>query len=123
NTLEAFALAASLGAQMWELDTQLTKDGVCVVSHDDHLLRVFGLDSCISQLTAAELASLPGHQVPTCANVAALARQLGCGLYVEIKAPGSGVAAWRELHAHDQRFAVFGPFQIDMVRELREAGC
>src|SRR6185437_16288450 len=44
NTLAAFARAADLGAEMWELDTQLTKDGVCVVSHDDHLQPVFGLD-------------------------------------------------------------------------------
>ena len=37
NTLQAFGLASDLGARMWELDTQLTKDGVCFVSHDDHL--------------------------------------------------------------------------------------
>ena len=34
NTLEAFAVASDLGAEMWELDTQLTRDGICVVSHD-----------------------------------------------------------------------------------------
>jgi glycerophosphoryl diester phosphodiesterase len=43
NTLTAFAKASDLGAEMWELDTQLTKDGVCVVSHDDHLQRVFAV--------------------------------------------------------------------------------
>ena len=64
NTLNAFSLASSLGAEMWELDTQLTKDGVCVVSHDDNLLRVFGIDARISALTASELAALPSAQVP-----------------------------------------------------------
>ena len=39
NTLEAFQRAAELGAEMWELDTQLTRDGVVVISHDDHLER------------------------------------------------------------------------------------
>ena len=58
--MTAFAKASDLGAEMWELDTQLTKDGVCVVSHDDHLQRVFGLDVRISELTAAELATLEG---------------------------------------------------------------
>src|SRR6266567_2778718 len=55
NTLTAFARASDLGAEMWELDTRLTRDGVCVVSHDDHLQRVFGIDARISELTAAEL--------------------------------------------------------------------
>ncbi len=48
--------AADLGAEMWELDTQLTKDGVVVVSHDDHLERVFGVDKRISEMIATELA-------------------------------------------------------------------
>ena len=123
NTLEAFSRAATLGAEMWELDTQLTSDGVCVVSHDDHLLRVFGLDRHVSLLTAAELAALPGAAVPTFGQVAALARETGSGLYVEIKAPGTGILAWQELEAHDQPFAVLGSFDTGMVRELRDAGC
>src|SRR5262249_33325887 len=77
NTLAAFRLASELGAEMWELDTQLTLDGVVVVSHDDHLQRVFGVDRTISQMTAAELAALRDVDVPTFAEVAALARELG----------------------------------------------
>lgn len=123
NTLRAFALASDLGAEMWELDTQLTKDGVCVVSHDDHLQRVFGVDRRISELTAAELASLYGVDVPTFGEVAALARKRGAGLYVELKAAGTGPLVWRELAKHGQRFAAIGSFDIGHVRELREAGC
>ena len=122
NTLEAFEYAARLGAEMWELDTQLTSDGVVVVSHDDHLQRVFGVDRRISQMTAAELEGL-GVAVPTFAAVAALARRVGCGLYVELKAPGSGLKVWRELLLHDQRFACLGSFDTAQVRELRESGC
>jgi glycerophosphoryl diester phosphodiesterase len=123
NTLAAFARASDLGAEMWELDTQLTRDGVCVVSHDDHLQRVFGIDARISALTAAELAALPGSRVPTFAAVAALARQRDAGLYVELKAPGSGAIVWRELSRHGQRFVAFGSFDVRQVRELRDAGC
>jgi len=123
NTLKAFSLATELGAGMWELDTQLTKDGVCVVSHDDHLLRVFGIDEHISALTAAELAAMPGVQVPTYSAVASLARNLGTGLYVELKAASTGIPAWRELEANGQPFAVLGSFDTGFVRELREAGC
>ena len=122
NTLAAFALAADLGAQMWELDTQLTRDGVVVVSHDDHLERVFGVDRRISELTAAGLAALD-LPVPTFAQVAELARSRHCGLYVELKAPGTGRPAWDELRRHGQTFACLGSFDVAQVRELREAGC
>jgi glycerophosphoryl diester phosphodiesterase len=123
NTLAAFAKASDLGAAMWELDTQLTKDGVCVVSHEDDLRRVFGLDLRISELTAAELATLPGAHVPTFAAVAALARQHHAGLYVELKAAGTGAIVCRELQRHGQRFAALGSFDVSQIRELRDAGC
>jgi glycerophosphoryl diester phosphodiesterase len=123
NTLEAFRLASELGAEMWELDTQLTKDGVVVVSHDDHLERVFGVDRHISQMTAAELAALEGVNVPTFEAVAALARELGAGLYIELKAPGTGILCWQHLRQMNQRFACLGSFDTAQVRELRDAGC
>lgn len=122
NTLAAFRLAAELGAEMWELDTQLTRDGVVVVCHDDHLQRVFGIDRRISEMDAAELSELDCG-VPSFTEVAALAREQGTGLYVELKAPGSGLPCWRELLLHDQRFACFGSFDTAQVRELRASGC
>jgi len=123
NTLAAFARASDLGAEMWELDVQMTRDGVPVVSHDDHLLRVFGADAHISALDAAQLAGMAGVEVPTFAEVAALARERDAGLYVELKAAGAGPAAWRELGSHGQSFAALGSFDTDFVRKLREAGC
>lgn len=123
NTLASFDQASDLGADMWELDTQLTRDGVCVVSHDDHLQRVFGIDRRISALDASELASLPGAAVPDFAAVAARARRRGAGLYVELKAPGTGLPVWRELSASGQRYAAIGSFDPALVRELRDAGC
>ena len=39
NTLAAARKAWELGANAWELDTQLTKDGVLIVMHDDTLER------------------------------------------------------------------------------------
>ena len=123
NTLEAFARACDLGAEMWELDAQVTRDGICVVSHGDHLQRVFGVDARISQLSWAELARLPGVNVPTFAEVAALAQARAAGLYVEIKAPEAAPLVWRYLLQRDQRFAVLGSFDAEPVRELRKQGC
>ncbi len=55
NTLEAFRLAKTRGAQMVELDVRLSKDGVAVVNHDETLKRLQGLDLNVSDLTASEL--------------------------------------------------------------------
>ncbi|MBX5148888.1 glycerophosphodiester phosphodiesterase [Rhizobium lentis] len=123
NTLAAFRRAAELGAEMWELDTQLTGDGVVVVSHDDHLQRVHGIDRRISEMTAAELAALDGVDVPSFSEVAALARETGTGLYVELKAPGTGIRCWQHLVEMNQRFACLGSFDTAQVRELRDAAC
>ncbi|MCT7373941.1 glycerophosphodiester phosphodiesterase [Chelativorans salis] len=123
NTLESFVRASELGAHMWELDAQVTRDGICVVSHDDHLERVFGIDARISQLTAAELSRLPGIEVPSFAEVAALAWTYGAGLYVEIKEPAAAPLAWQLLKEKAQRFAVFGSFDAELVRALRDEGC
>ena len=116
-------MASELGADMWELDTQLTRDGVVMVSHDDHLGRVFGVDVRISECTADELAARDGVDVPSFAAVAALARDLGAGLYIELKARGTGLKCWHELIQHDQRFAVFGSFDPAQIRELGDSGC
>ena len=39
NTLEAARLAWQAGADAWELDVQLTRDGVPIVVHDESLVR------------------------------------------------------------------------------------
>ena len=123
NTLKSFAIASDVGAQMWEVDIRPTRDGVCVVSHDDHLFPVFGEQARISELTAVELAHLPGVDVPSLDAVVQLALQRGAGLYVDIKEPGSAVAAWRRVEAAGLRFAAFGCFQPDGVDALRRARC
>lgn len=52
-----------------------------------------------------------------------LGRHLNTGLYIELKAAGSGLKGWRELLRHKQTFAALGSFDTAQVRELREAGC
>lgn len=122
NTLAAFRRAAELGAEMWELDTQMTADGVVVVSHDDHLERVFQKDLHISKMTFGDLReAIP--DVPSFEEVAALGRETGCGLYIELKRPGTGPLCWRHLKEMGQRFACLGSFDVAQVRELRDMGC
>ncbi|KRZ72678.1 U4/U6 small nuclear ribonucleoprotein Prp31, partial [Trichinella papuae] len=61
NTLSAMLLAAEKKVDMLELDVHITKDEQVVVCHDDHLLRVAGVDSYISKLNYNELPFLKNN--------------------------------------------------------------
>jgi glycerophosphoryl diester phosphodiesterase len=55
NTLPAFELAVEQGADAFELDVRLTRDGAAVVIHDDTLDRTTDLTGPIRARTLAEL--------------------------------------------------------------------
>lgn len=55
NTLLAYREAANAGCHMIELDVTLSKDGVPVISHDDHLERVSNGKGMIADYTCEEL--------------------------------------------------------------------
>lgn len=55
NTLEAFALALSLGANAIETDAHMTRDGHIVLSHDATGERAAGIARPIKELTLAEV--------------------------------------------------------------------
>ncbi len=55
NTLAAFALAAEMGADWFELDCRLTLDGEVIVIHDDTIERTTGAEGVVSEMTLAEL--------------------------------------------------------------------
>jgi glycerophosphoryl diester phosphodiesterase len=56
NTLVSFQAAADAGAEYFELDVHMTRDGEIVVSHDDNLERNCGARGVIRELTWAEVA-------------------------------------------------------------------
>jgi glycerophosphoryl diester phosphodiesterase len=58
NTLAAFKVALELGADGFELDTQLTSDGHVVVYHDTTVDRITNGHGKLSQLPLAELRKL-----------------------------------------------------------------
>ncbi|MBL4873329.1 MAG: hypothetical protein JKY41_08025 [Rhodobacteraceae bacterium] len=126
NTLKSFQIAADLSSEMWELDVRLSSDGVCVVAHDDNLTRVAKRGLRVSEATWAEISALrlPEDQhIPRLEEVIQLAKRTGCGLYIEIKSEGAGPLAWKLLQAVDFKFACLASFNVEWVRELREAGC
>jgi len=126
NTLKSFQIAADLCSEMWELDIRLSSDGVCVVAHDDNLTRVARRGLRVSEATWDEISALrlPEDQhIPRLEEVIALARETGCGLYIEIKSEGAGPLAWKLLQEAGVRFAALASFNVDWIRNLREAGC
>ncbi len=68
NTLRAFRNAVDLGFDYLETDVHLTRDGVLVAFHDDHLARVTDFDGRPGDLTLAELKQLrvgDREEIPT----------------------------------------------------------
>nr|WP_319517668.1 glycerophosphodiester phosphodiesterase family protein [uncultured Martelella sp.] len=122
NTLEAFRVAAGLGADMWEIDVHLTRDGVAVISHDPTLGHAVGVDVRITKLDLTDLRAL-APDMPTLDETIALASKLGQALYVEVKARGAGAVTIRRLMAAGFQSAVLGSFMVDEVRDLVDAAC
>ncbi len=95
NTLASFALAKELGADWFELDCALTKDGEVIVIHDSDTERTTGVKGKIYDRTLAELKTLDasswkdpkfaGEKLPTLAEALELAKKLDTGIYIEVK--------------------------------------
>ena len=58
STIYAYAQAAAVGADILELDVQLTADGVLVVQHDDTVDRTTETTGRVAELTLAEIQEL-----------------------------------------------------------------
>ncbi len=103
NTLAAFEAAIAAGADMCELDVQLTADGAAVVIHDDTVDRTTGGRGAVKAMTLAQIRALDtadGAGIPTLEEVLQLVRGR-CGLNVELKAPGVQDEVCRLLRGHD----------------------
>ncbi len=97
NTLRAFAAAIDDGAQMCELDVQLSRDGALVVIHDDTVERTTEGRGSVRSMTLNELRRLDagvrfgrefkGERIPTLEEVMALADGR-CALNIELKSAG-----------------------------------
>lgn len=94
NTLESFEGAISMGADMVELDVQLSRDGEVVVFHDEKLSRCTNSKGKISDYTLVQLKKLDagswfgkkfkGAQIPTLNEALTLCRDK-IALNIEIK--------------------------------------
>lgn len=130
NTLAAFRRAVEIGADMVELDVQLSRDGQVMVFHDDSLERTTDGSGLLAAQDCAALQRLDaggwfapafrGERIPTLA--AALA---ACPLRinVELKAPGTEALAAATLSVVRAAGAldrvVFSSFQPSLLEATR----
>jgi glycerophosphoryl diester phosphodiesterase len=121
NTLRAFDLAAELGADMWEVDIRMTRDGVPVAHHDADLpdgTPVTALDWA----TLAERTVALGRPAPRLDEVVALAARRGVGVYADIKDNGAALPTLDLLRQHGIERAILGAFDPEVARALQDAG-
>ncbi len=107
NTLAAFALAAEMGADWFELDCTLTRDGEVIVIHDDSIDRTTGAEGVVAEMTLSELKrydvgswfdpKFAGERLPTLGEALDLAKDKRIGVYVEIKDSDDDRALWSDL--------------------------
>ncbi len=90
NSLAAFRNAIAEGTDWLEMDIQRTQDGQLVVIHDETVDRTTNDTGQVAELTLAEIRALDageGEQIPTFAEVIALAKEANVGLLPEAKSP------------------------------------
>ena len=94
NTLEAFRLAMDMGADGFELDVHMSKDGQLVVIHDDTVDRTTNGTGLVKELTLSQLQDLDasngmeayrGARIPTLGEVFDLVRDTKHIVNVEVK--------------------------------------
>ncbi|GGB28852.1 glycerophosphodiester phosphodiesterase [Allosediminivita pacifica] len=105
---QGYAFAADLGSEMWEVDIHLTGDRVPVACHD----AVVG-DLRIADCARADLVGFMDLD-----QLVRHARARGQGLYLDLKAQGSGLPCLEILSKHGFEPAVLGAFDDDEARAL-----
>ncbi|WP_110641676.1 glycerophosphodiester phosphodiesterase [Salinicola sp. CPA57] len=136
NTLAAMNQAIVDGADYLELDVRLSGDGEVVVSHDNNLSRLTGVDRNISDMTLEEIEQVDvgsyfgdafvGERIPTFQQILDNAKHR-IGLYVELKpTPGTAEQLARQVLAQLKAsrmtdhavIASLSPGVIEMVKGL-----
>lgn len=135
NTLASFERAVDIGADMIELDVQMTKDGVLVVFHDTDMVRITGQSGVISDYTYAEIGemdagswfsdSFTGEKIPTLAEVLELLQDSEIDIYLELKdigeVQGFAEAVVQEVMNYQmQDRVVFASFNYSYLKTIKE---
>jgi glycerophosphoryl diester phosphodiesterase len=131
NTLSAFRAAIDAGAQMCELDVQLTRDGAVVVIHDETVDRTTDGKGEVAELTLAELkrfdagakfkrGTIKGERIPTLDEVFAVTSGK-CGLNIELKAGGLEHQVAQIMNARDAfSVSMVSSFEWEFLKKIQQ---
>jgi glycerophosphoryl diester phosphodiesterase len=121
NTIESLQYAQKLGVDKIEFDVRQTKDGVLVLSHDDHLRRTANSPYKISQLTYEELSQITlkdGHS-----KIASFKQAISAckdtPIIVEIKDSGYENQVLEELKQAKKADAILSSFKPEVLTNIR----
>jgi glycerophosphoryl diester phosphodiesterase len=98
NTLPAVAAALGLGADLVEIDVQVTADGAVVLLHDATLERLWGEPVRVDAVTGAELARRTASGVPLLRDALALIAGTGTSLLIDMDSAAPAGPALQVVH-------------------------
>ena len=131
NTLAAFYLGIEMGAQGIETDIQRTSDGALVLFHDKTLLRIAGMEGCISDYTYAQLLEMDfgahtgkeayrGERIVTLNEFLLRFGRKNLAFALEIKQTGTEEECLAFIHQYGmERKVTFTSFLWDSLVKLR----
>lgn len=118
NSMASFHRAIEVGADMIEVDLQLSADGVAVVFHDNTLYRMTEGSGYVRDKTYAELRTLhlddSQEHIPTLADIIAL----NIPLNIEVKVPGLEEQVARAVQA--RRADVISSFNHTILEHIHQ---
>jgi glycerophosphoryl diester phosphodiesterase len=124
NTLLGIRTAATLGADMVEIDVQRTADGHVVLAHDAHLIDGDGRVWPIHRSTLEELRTIDlgqGERIPTFAEALKVCIEENLGAYIEIK--DGGVIADVITTLRDEKYGghcILSSFRPDWLATVKD---
>ena len=121
NTLRAFETAIRQGAQMIEMDLQITGDGQVIVLHDETLDHTTDRKGRVDRLTLSEIKQADagkGERIPTLTETLDLT--LGqVRLYLEIKDPRAARPTLETIRARRcEADVMLASFDLNLMRDL-----
>ncbi|WP_067623411.1 glycerophosphodiester phosphodiesterase [Alicyclobacillus acidiphilus] len=120
NTIPAFRSAVESGADMVELDVQISKDRQCVILHDPTLHRLWNVDAEVAQLTYDEIrraTQAEEYEIPLLGDVL---RAIEIPVMVDVTAADAIipiVEVLKSLHAEEQ--VLFSGGNLEAHRRIR----
>jgi len=126
NSSEAIRAAAELRADYVEIDIRATSDHCPVVIHDGSLQRTHGVAGTVSDFSLDELRQMTAsaRQILSFDEAVQLCRELGLGLYLDIKrlTPAAARLMFESLvEYHYLRHTIFGSFRADYLAYIKAA--